>query len=82
MEKVHQIAPMLHVPDPHGAVAFFRDSPGCGLRLLAEPARKPNHDGKARMTVYIDVAGVDALHARLAPRPADWLNFCMPAPQR
>jgi len=83
---------MLHVPDLDGAVAFFRDTlgfgvkflasnyaylelEGCGLRLLAEPARKLNHDGKARVTVYIDVADVDALHARLAAKlavlPAD-----------
>ena len=43
---------------------------GCGLRLLAEPTRKLNADGKARVTVYIDVAGVDALHAQLAPKLA------------
>jgi catechol 2,3-dioxygenase-like lactoylglutathione lyase family enzyme len=40
---------------------------GCGLRLLEEPTRKLLPDGKARVTVYIDVADVDALHATLAP---------------
>ena len=43
---------------------------GCGLRLLEEPTRKLNHDGKARVTVYIDVSDVDALFGRLAPRLA------------
>lgn len=40
---------------------------GCGLRLLEEPTRKITADGKARVTVYIDVADIDSLHARLAP---------------
>jgi uncharacterized glyoxalase superfamily protein PhnB len=48
---------------------------GCGLRLLEEPARKITADGKARVTVYIDVADVDALYSRLGPAlsalPAD-----------
>ena len=39
---------------------------GCGLRLLEETARVLTPDGKARVTVYIDVPDVDALHARLA----------------
>lgn len=43
---------------------------GHGLRLLAEPGRRLTADGKARVTVYIDVADVDAVHARLAPRLA------------
>ncbi len=38
---------------------------GCGLRLLEEPTRRLQADGKARVTVYIDVADVDVLHARL-----------------
>lgn len=38
---------------------------GCGLRILAEPHRKLALDGKARVTVYIDVANVDELHAQL-----------------
>lgn len=40
---------------------------GCGLRLLEEPTRKITADGKARVTVYIDVADVDSLHAKLDP---------------
>ena len=39
----------------------------CGLRLLEEPTRKLQAEGKARVTVYIDVADIDALHSRLAP---------------
>lgn len=39
---------------------------GCGVRLLEEPRRKLTADGKARVTVYIDVADIDALHARLS----------------
>ena len=39
---------------------------GCGLRLLEEPDRALQPDGKARVTVYIDVPDVDALHAQLA----------------
>jgi len=48
---------------------------GCGLRLLEEPTRKITADGKARVTVYIDVADIDALHTKLSPAlsslPAD-----------
>lgn len=40
---------------------------GCGLRLLEEPTRKITPDGKARVTVYIDVADIDALHSKLSP---------------
>ena len=40
---------------------------GCGLRLLEEPTRTMTADGKARVTVYIDVADVDTLHAKLSP---------------
>lgn len=40
---------------------------GCGLRLLEEPARKFAPDGKARVTICIDVADIDALHTRLSP---------------
>lgn len=39
---------------------------GCGLRMLEEPGRRLTTDGKARVAVYIDVADIDALHARLA----------------
>lgn len=39
---------------------------GCGLRLLEEPARKLMPDGKARVTVYIDVSDIDALHSKLS----------------
>ena len=38
---------------------------GCGLRILEEPGRRLTADGKARMTVYIDVSNVDELHAQL-----------------
>ena len=38
---------------------------GCGLRLLEEPDRRLQADGKARVTVYIDVEDVDAMYARL-----------------
>lgn len=39
---------------------------GCGLRMLEEPARKLTPDGKARVSVYIDVSDIDALHSRLS----------------
>lgn len=38
---------------------------GCGLRMLEEPTRRLTADGKARVSVYIDVPDVDALHERL-----------------
>ena len=48
---------------------------GCGLRLLEEPDRRLQPDGKARVTVYIDVQDVDFLHSKLetslATLPAD-----------
>jgi catechol 2,3-dioxygenase-like lactoylglutathione lyase family enzyme len=50
----------------HGDYAYIELS-GCGLRLLEEPTRKITADGKARVTVYIDVADVDALHIKLSP---------------
>ena len=40
---------------------------GCGLRLLEEPLRKLQADGKPRVTVYIDVADIDALYTKLNP---------------
>lgn len=40
---------------------------GCGLRLLEEPTRRLTPDGKARVAICIDVADVDALHAKLSP---------------
>lgn len=49
----------------HGDYAYISLS-GCGLRLLEEPTRKVNADGKARVTVYIDVADIDALHSKLS----------------
>ena len=45
----------------------YLDLAGCGLRLLEEPARKLQADGKPRVSVYIDVADIDALYARLSP---------------
>jgi catechol 2,3-dioxygenase-like lactoylglutathione lyase family enzyme len=50
----------------HNDYAYIELS-GCGLRLLEEPTRKITFDGKARVTVYIDVADIDALHAKLTP---------------
>ncbi|MEO8054970.1 MAG: VOC family protein [Acidobacteriota bacterium] len=38
---------------------------GCGLRLLEERTRNLQADGKARVSVYVDVESVDDLHARL-----------------
>jgi catechol 2,3-dioxygenase-like lactoylglutathione lyase family enzyme len=45
----------------------YIDLAGCGLRLLEEPSRKLQADGRPRVTVYIDVADIDALHAKLSP---------------
>jgi len=45
----------------------YIDLKGCGLRLLEEPSRKLQADGKSRVTVYIDVADIDAVHAKLSP---------------
>ena len=50
----------------HNDYAYIELS-GCGLRLLEEPTRKIIADGKARVTVYIDVADIDALHTKLSP---------------
>ncbi|MGB7069107.1 MAG: VOC family protein [Pyrinomonadaceae bacterium] len=44
----------------------YTELEGCGLRLLEEPTRKLTPDGKARVSVYIDVADIDALHSKLA----------------
>lgn len=41
---------------------------GAGLRMLEEPARRLTPDGKARVTLYVDVKDVDALFADLRPR--------------
>ena len=38
---------------------------GCGLRILEERLRKLTVDGKARVSVYIDVSNVDEVHALL-----------------
>lgn len=40
---------------------------GCGLRLLEEGGRVLNPEGKARVTVYVDVDDVDKLYAQLRP---------------
>ncbi len=50
----------------HSDYAYIELS-GCGLRLLEEPTRRITADGKARVTVYIDVADIDALHTKLSP---------------
>jgi uncharacterized glyoxalase superfamily protein PhnB len=41
---------------------------GAGLRLLEEPARTLTPDGKARVSVYIDVRSVDELYTQLRER--------------
>lgn len=43
---------------------------GCGLRFLEEPARKPQADGTARVTVHVGVADVDMLHPKRGPARA------------
>lgn len=40
---------------------------GAGLRMLEEPTRRLIPDGKARVTVYIDIDDVDGLFAKLRP---------------
>ena len=49
----------------HGNYAYI-ELGGCGLRLLEEPTRKLTPDGKARVAVCIDIADIDALHAKLS----------------
>ena len=53
----------------------YIDLAGCGLRLLEEPSRKLQTDGKPRVTVYVDVADIEAVYAKLSPAfsslPAD-----------
>ena len=41
---------------------------GCGLRLLEEPHRVLTADGKARVSVYVDVSNVDELYQSLRDR--------------
>ncbi len=79
MSTIHQITPMLHVPDLEKALHLLCDAltfevkyrePGyaylelqnAGLRVLEEPGRTTTPDGKARMTVYVDVSDVDQLY--------------------
>jgi hypothetical protein len=40
---------------------------GHGVRVMEERTRTLQADGKARVTVYIDVRDIDALHAKLTP---------------
>ena len=49
----------------------YIDLAGCGLRLLEEPSRRLQADGKPRVTVYIDVTDIDAVHATLGPALAN-----------
>ena len=51
----------------HGDYAYL-ELGNCGLRLLEEPSRRLTPDGKARVAICIDVADIDALHAKLAPK--------------
>lgn len=51
---------------------------GCGLRLLEEPSRVPPAEGPARVSVYIDVADIDAFYDDLRPSlaalPSAWVQ--------
>ncbi len=79
MSQVHQITPMLHVPNLEDALRLlcetltfvvkyrepgyaYLELQGAGLRLLEEPGRATPPDGKARMTVYVDVSDVDRFY--------------------
>jgi uncharacterized glyoxalase superfamily protein PhnB len=57
---------------------------GAYIRILEEPGRRLTPDGKARVSVYIDVPSVDELHAqlreRLANLPADRVEPIMDKP--
>jgi catechol 2,3-dioxygenase-like lactoylglutathione lyase family enzyme len=48
--------------EPGYAYLELQDS---GLRVLEEPGRSTTPDGKARMTVYVDVSDVDQLYELL-----------------
>jgi len=54
------------------------------VRLLEEPERVPTPDGKARVSMYIDVSSVDELHAQLRQHldvlPADRVEPVMNKP--
>jgi len=50
--------------EPSYAYLELQDS---GLRVLEEPGRALTPDGKARMTVYVDVSDVDRLWKHLRP---------------
>jgi hypothetical protein len=50
--------------EPGYAYLELEDS---GLRVLEEPGRALTPDGKARMSVYVDVSDVDGLYDRLRP---------------
>jgi catechol 2,3-dioxygenase-like lactoylglutathione lyase family enzyme len=83
MSKVHQITPFLHVPDLERAIPFFEslgfelkfrvsdyaylELGGCGIRVLEEQGRAIEREGRARVSVYIDVSDVDALVQTLRP---------------
>jgi len=51
--------------DGNYAVVVFGSS---AIRLLEEPGRALTPDGKARVSVYIDVPGIDELYSRLRER--------------
>lgn len=82
MSIVHQITPMLHVPNLEKALHLLRDIlsfevkyrepgyaylelQGAGLRVLEEPGRITTLDGRARMTVYVDVSDVDQFYEKI-----------------
>jgi len=83
MSKVHQITPFIHVPDLERAIGFFEllgfelkfrmsdyayfELGGCGLRVLEELGRPTEREGRARVSVYIDVSDVDAIYEKLGP---------------
>lgn len=51
----------------HSNYAYL-EMAGAGLRMLEEPTRRLTPDGKARVSVYIDVQDVDTLFAEIRTR--------------
>ena len=45
----------------------YLEREGAAIRMLEEPGRSLQSEKRARVTVYIDVADVDALYSELAP---------------
>lgn len=55
----------LRIRDRNYAVVVYET---CAIRILEEPGRILTPDGKARVSVYVDVSNVDELHAQLRGR--------------